>query len=198
MYAMSLTIDSINIMFAELQAKSLLIIQQEILVQNLFGRIIAMFGIKIVMSHGDGENRSLRVSTMAIVHHIENQGSFSRDHYHRLETADQKDVVNHITKYMLVLLVGLQFVKAEQDGTNCASEKDAPHVMPVQLVKLRHGQFLNEVLDLFRKHVFKIWSDKNIKQIEVEHRELLKLYNIDTIMRNMINNHNNKTTFNNA
>ncbi len=71
-------------------------------------------------------------------------------------------------------------------------------MMPAQLVKLRHGQFMNEVLDLFWKHVSKICSNKNIEQIEAEHHELLKLYNIDTIMHNMINNHNNKMTFNNA
>jgi hypothetical protein len=54
------------------------------------------------------------------------------------------------------------------------------------------------VLDPFWKHVSKIWFDENIEQIEAEHRELLKLYNADTIVRNMINNHNNKTTFNDA
>ncbi len=99
---------------------------------------------------------------------------------------------------MLALIIGLQSVKAEWDDANCASEKDAPPMMPTQLVKLRHGQFLNEVLNSFRKHVFKIWSDENIKQIEVEHRELFKLYNIDTIVRNMIDNYNNKMTFNDA
>ncbi len=71
-------------------------------------------------------------------------------------------------------------------------------MLPIQLVKLCHGQFLNEVFDPFRKHVFKIWSDGNIKKIEAEHRELLKLYNADTIVRNMINNHNNEMMFNNA
>jgi hypothetical protein len=40
-------------------------------------------------------------------------------------------VVNHITKYVLTLLISLQFVTVELDGANCASEKDAPPVMPV-------------------------------------------------------------------
>jgi hypothetical protein len=113
-----------------------------------------------------------------------------------LEAVNQQDVVNHITKYVLVWFIGLQSVKAERDIANCASKKDAPPVMPAQLVKLRHSQFLNEMLDSFWKHVSKIWSDENIEQIEEEHYELFKLYNVDTIVRNMIDNHSNKTTFN--
>jgi hypothetical protein len=108
-----------------------------------------MFGVEIVLLRDDDENNSLRISTMAIVHHIENQGSFLRDYYCHLETTDQQDVVNHITKYVLALLTGLHSVKAEQDGANCVSEKDASPMMPTQLVKLHHGQFLNEVLDPF-------------------------------------------------
>jgi hypothetical protein len=76
MYAMSPAIDSINVTFTELQAKSLLIVQQEILVQNLLGRIIAMFSVEIVLPCGDDEDTCLRVLAMAIVHHIENQGLF--------------------------------------------------------------------------------------------------------------------------
>jgi hypothetical protein len=41
-------------------------------VQNLLERIIAMFSIEIILLHDDDEDNSLRVLTMAIVHHIEN------------------------------------------------------------------------------------------------------------------------------
>ncbi len=61
---MSPSIDSINITFAKLHAKLLLIVQQKIFVQNLLGRIIAMFGIEIVLSHDDNEDSSLRVLAM--------------------------------------------------------------------------------------------------------------------------------------
>jgi hypothetical protein len=50
---------------------------------------------------------SLRILAVAIVNHIENQGSFTRDCYERLETADQQDVINHITTYAMALIVGL-------------------------------------------------------------------------------------------
>ncbi len=87
---------------------------------------------------------------MAIVNHIENQGSFSRDCYERLEEGDQQDLIKHIAMYAMALVDGLQCIKAERDSDNRASERDVPLVLPTQLVKLRHGAFLKEVLDLFR------------------------------------------------
>jgi hypothetical protein len=87
---------------------------------------------------------------VAIVNHIENQGSFSHDCYERLEEGDQQDVIKHIAMYVMALVAGLQSVKAERDSDNRASERDVPLVLPAQLVKLRHGVFLKEVLDLFR------------------------------------------------
>ncbi len=92
-YAVAPTIDSINITLVQLQARSLLIAQQETLVQNLIGTIIAMFNIEVDGTDGDDalddgtyvQQDSLRIPTMAIVNHIENQGSFSRDCYEHLE-----------------------------------------------------------------------------------------------------------------
>jgi hypothetical protein len=86
---------------------------------------------------------------MAIINHIENQSSFAHDCYKRLEATDQHDVINHITTYTMALIAGLQSVKAEQEGDNRVLDKDMPHVLPAQLVKLRHGVFLKDVLDPF-------------------------------------------------
>jgi hypothetical protein len=79
---------------------------------------------------------------VAIVNHIENQGSFARDYYERLEAANQQDVINHIAMYAMALIVGLQSVQVEWDNDNRALDKDAPPMLLVQLVKLRHGVFL--------------------------------------------------------
>ncbi|CAK9223747.1 unnamed protein product [Sphagnum troendelagicum] len=92
---------------------------------------------------------SLRIPTEAIVDHIENQGSFTRDCYESLEAADQQTVINHIATYAIALVAGLQAVKAERDGNNRASNKDASSVLLADLVKLRHGVFLKDVLDPF-------------------------------------------------
>ncbi len=50
---------------------------------------------------------SLCIPAVAIVNHIENQGSFARDCYECLEVADQQDVINHIATYAMVLIAGL-------------------------------------------------------------------------------------------
>ncbi len=114
-YAMALAIDAINVMLAQLQARSLLISQQETLVHNSLGTIIAMFEIECGDADSDKareddayvQQGSLRISTVAIVNHIENQGSFVRDYYERLEIAYQQNVINHIATYAMVLIVGL-------------------------------------------------------------------------------------------
>ncbi len=135
---MASAIDSINITLVQLQAKSLLIAHQETLVQNLISTIIAMFDIEV--DDVDGEDAldddtyvqqdSLRIPTVVIVNHIENQGSFSRDSYEHLEEGDQQDVIKHIAMYAMVLVASLQSVKAERDSDNCASERNVPLVLP--------------------------------------------------------------------
>jgi len=203
-------IDSINITLVQLQARLLLIAQQETLMQNLIGTIIAMFDIEVdsEVDNADSEDAlddgtyvqqdSLCIPTVAIVNHIKNQGSFSRDCYERLEESDQQDVIKHITMYAMALVAGLQSVKAERDSNNRASERNVPPVLPAQLVKLRHGAFLKEMLDPFRQHIFSSWSEIGVEQIKVEHRELLKLYASDIVLCGIIDKHNDMTTFNDA
>jgi hypothetical protein len=58
-------------------------------------------------------------------------------------------VINHITTYAMALIAGLQSIKIERDDDNYALDKDAPPVLLAQLVKLRHGIFLKDVLDPF-------------------------------------------------
>ncbi len=73
-----------------------------------------------------------------------------------------------------------------------------PPVLLTQLVKLRHGTFLKEVLDPFRQHISSSWSEIGVEQIEVKHHELLKLNASDIVLRGIIDKHNDMTTFNDA
>jgi hypothetical protein len=109
---------------------------------------------------------SLRIPVVAIVNHIENQGSFAPDCYECLEAVDQQDVFNHIATYTMVLVAGLQLVKVERDDNNRTLDKDAPPVLLAQLVKLCHGVFLKDVLDPFRQHVSSFWSEESMEQVE--------------------------------
>jgi len=93
----------------------LLIGQQETLVQNLLDTIIAMFEIEIGDADGGEAHEddayvqqgSLHILAVAIVNHIENQSSFTRDYYKPLEATNQQDMINHIAMYAMALIAGL-------------------------------------------------------------------------------------------
>jgi hypothetical protein len=107
-------------------------------------------------------------------------------------------VIKHIAMYAMALVASLQFVKAKRNNDNCALERNVPPVLLAQLVKLRRGVFLKEVLDPFWQHISSSRSEIGVEQIEVEHRELLKLYASDIVLCGIIDKHNDMTTFNDA
>jgi hypothetical protein len=53
-----------------------------------------------------------------------------------------------------ILADGLQ-IQAERDSNNNAREFEAPPVMPAELVKIRTGIFIKEVVDQYRVHLGK-------------------------------------------
>jgi len=68
--------------------------------------------------------------------------------------------------------------------------------MPNQIVKLRHGDFIEQVLDLYRNHLSKFWSEESIDQVEEGHCYLLKMYNEDMVLHAALDKHDVQTTFN--
>jgi hypothetical protein len=201
------TIDLINITFVILQSWSLLITQQEEHINVLIGSLIAMFSIEIIEPNmeddaaGDVEYvsvESMHVQVNAIVMHIQDQGSFASACYDHLNTDNQKVVVNTIVIYAMTLILGLMKVKAKHDGDNNSLDQDALPVLPVQLVKLRHSAIIWDVLNPDRDHIAIFWAPESIDQIEEEHRDLLKFYSSDPILRKAINKHDNNTSFDDA
>ncbi|OAE34135.1 hypothetical protein AXG93_2891s1620 [Marchantia polymorpha subsp. ruderalis] len=89
--------------------------------------------------------------------------SFFRDCYERLGDADHKEIIKSIAMYAMMLVASFQIVKAERDNDDHASERDAPLVLPVQLVTLRHGTFLKQVFDPFQQHISLFWSETAIE-----------------------------------
>ncbi|CAM6014769.1 unnamed protein product [Sphagnum balticum] len=89
-------------------------------------------------------------------------------------------------------------VKAERDGNNMRLESDAPHVLPAQVITIRHGKFVSEVLEPFCDHISAFWSFENVDQTKANHRDLLNLYATDQIPRVAINRHTIETSFDDA
>jgi hypothetical protein len=41
-------------------------------------------------------------------------------------------------------------------------ESDAPPVLPAQLIAIRRGKFVSEVLELYRDHISTFWSLEDV------------------------------------
>ena len=88
--------------------------------------------------------------------------------------SEQEEVLKEIVSYAKALLDGLKVIRAERDDSNLPLHDDVPPVMPQVLVKLRPGQFIDEVLNRYRERRVKFWTLDDIEAIEAEHRNLVK------------------------
>jgi hypothetical protein len=50
--------------------------------------------------------------------------------------------MSQLAQYAMFIVTGLGNIRAERDKNNEPLEQDAPPVMPNQIVKLRHGDFI--------------------------------------------------------
>ncbi|KAF0774240.1 hypothetical protein AaE_002060 [Aphanomyces astaci] len=104
------------------------------------------------------------------------------------------------TDHLIILIEdqGSMGVRAERDDSNLPREQDAPPVLPGQLVGLRPAHFIRDVLDLHRERILRFWSDVDIDEVEENHRQLVAAYNNDPVLRRIIDEHDNSTTFDDA
>jgi hypothetical protein len=96
------------------------------------------------------------------------------------------------------LITGLMGVKAERDDAKVALHGEAPPVLPAQLVNIRPGAFVQDVLEPFRIHIAQFWKPELIDQIEVDHRDHRSCYVSDQVLRATIDLHDSTTSFESA
>ncbi|CAK9869890.1 unnamed protein product [Sphagnum jensenii] len=75
--------------------------------------------------------KSMCIDVNQIVVHIEDQGLFARACYKLLEVDAQKTIITEIVTYAMILIIGLNGVKAKHDDTNQNLNLDVP---PAQCV----------------------------------------------------------------
>jgi hypothetical protein len=203
MYVMAPAIDEINITFAKLQSRSLLVAQQAKFVNALIGTLTAMFCIEVIDPNQSDDNdgdieymsiESMRIDVASIENHIRDQGLNA--FFDAQNATDQNAVIKEIASYTIIFVMGLTGVKAERDENNQSLDHDAPPIMPQQLVTLRPAKFIQEVLDKYRDRLQKFWTFDEFKEIEADHRDLVKMYHDDENMRNVIDKHDVNTLFN--
>ncbi|KAH9534488.1 hypothetical protein CY35_17G008300 [Sphagnum magellanicum] len=207
-YAVAPVVDEINITFAKLQSRSLLVAQQAEFVNALIGTLTAMFCIEVIdpdqSKDDDGEIEymsieSMRINVVGIENHIRDQGSAVGKFFDALNTTDQNTVIKEIASYAIMLVTGLTGVKAERDENNQPLDHNVPPVMPQQLVIVRPAKFIQEVLDKYRDRLLKFWTFDECEEIEADHRDLVKMYrDDDENMRNVIDKHDVNTLLNDA
>ncbi|KAH8955409.1 hypothetical protein BDL97_08G136500 [Sphagnum fallax] len=187
--------------------RSLLMAQQEQLIDNLVASLCVMFNINLVhdvdaRDNPDSDDDAVihtldqrQINAESIVAWVEDQGSFPCQCYERLSTIECEDVVRQIAEYMMGVVAGLSGVKAQRDGRNGPSNLEVPPVLPHQLAKLRHGFFVRYVFEPYRSHLSLHWPVEKINLVEAEHRDLIKLCKDDPVLRATIDKHDHKTMF---
>jgi hypothetical protein len=206
-YAVVPAVDEINITFAKMQSRSLLMVQQAKFVNALIGMLTAMFCIEVIdPDQNDDDNNeieymsieSMQIDVASIENHIRDQGSAAGKFFDALNATDQNAVIKEITSYAMMLVKGLTGIKAERDENNQSFDHDTPPVMPQQLITLRPTKFIQEVLDKYRDRLQKFWTSDEFEEIEADHRDLVKMYRDDENMRNVIDKHDVNMLFNDA
>jgi hypothetical protein len=140
----------------------LLIAQQEQHIHSL----VTMLCVEIVQENDDNAQyvsvRSMRILVDGIVEHIRDQGSFTIAYYNDLDADDKNDIIRTVTTYAISLVTGLMGIKAEREGNNMRVESDAPPVLPAQLIAIRHGKFVSEVVEPYHDHISAFWSLEDV------------------------------------
>jgi hypothetical protein len=166
-YAMAPAIDEINITFAKLQSRSLLVAQQAEFINALIRTLTAMFCIEVIdpnqSNDDDGEIEYMSIELMqidvaGIENHIRDQGTAAGKFFDALNAADQNAVIKEIVSYAIMLVTSLTSVKAERDENNQPLDHDTPAIMPQQLITLHPAKFIQEVLDKYCDRLQKFWT----------------------------------------
>jgi len=115
-----------------------------------------------------------------------------------LSDIDKQTTLKEITIFGISIVANLLQVQAERDSNNNSRELEAPPVMPVDFVKIRPAAFIQDVLDPYRAHLSKHWSQQHIDDVEKEHRQLRAVYDNEPHVAKAFDQHDENTFFNDA
>jgi hypothetical protein len=192
--------------FTILQARNMVISQQRHEIEALVGKICGGIGAH---SSLDGSLEGVDPDTIvsngdwwiahdSICDHKHDQGSWVRDMFEGLDDPAKSKFVHEIGLFALTITVQGSVAQAERDGNNKPLDTEAPPVMPADVCKLPTRTFVKDVLDRFRGHIKKHWSEENIDTIEDDHKELVHAAKNDDTIKNIFEGHDKKVFFNDA
>jgi hypothetical protein len=196
--------DRIAITFTKIQARNIVISQQRQEMLKLVTDIAASLDIRPATNEALEGVDPLTIITRSdwfilkdsVVMHIQDQGSWVRDLYNALSDTDKQTTLKEITIFGISIVANVSQVQAERDSNNNARELEAPLVMPADLVKIRPAAFIQDVLDPYRAHLSKHWSQHQIDDVEKEHRQLHAVYDNEPHVAKAFDQHDGNTFFN--
>jgi hypothetical protein len=177
-FTLAPVVDAVNTTLVLLQSRLIVISQQAEFINNLIASLIDLFNVLLAdEAHADNNIslESLQISYGDVVALIEDQGSFAMECFNCLDTVGKEEVVKQVALYVMRVLLGLNNVKAERDSNNDLLYDEAPLVMPAQLVSMRPGTFVKDVVNVFRAQLSRFWDEQMIDKIEDGHRELFRM-----------------------
>ncbi|KAI9918319.1 hypothetical protein PsorP6_011499 [Peronosclerospora sorghi] len=155
-----------------LQSNDMILCQQMAEIKSLIGHLVTEMDVEADGNPPDDlcyVRGQYCIQTKSVREHIYDQRSWARDLFNSLYAEDQSHVLHKVGQYTLQLICGCSDVQAERDERNNAGSI-APPVLPAQLVKLRTGTFISDVLDKYRAHSGLYWSADDVEQVEADHR----------------------------
>ncbi len=77
-------------------------------------------------------------------------------------------MVLQITQFTMFVVVRCDRIKVERVNNNNANKLDAPLVVMHELIKVALWHFILDVLNMYRPHLDRLWSEEDINEIEGE------------------------------
>jgi hypothetical protein len=184
-----------------------IIVQQKIKIGLFKDLLIGMFKVKGIIEIDDNdediENKfyvdgDWCIEHQDIIKHIKDQGSFNQECHAGFDEDNQKDVVLQIAWFAVFIVVECNHVKVERDGNNNTNKFDAPPIVSHELVKVAPRHFISNVLNVYWPCLDHFWSKEEIDKIEVEQRNLIKRYNNNQHIKQIIDSYKHTMSFNEA
>ena len=203
-YALSPVFDRMNTTIIMLQGDNLVLSQQNKIIAELVASIRFMLEINEGALPDDRDSiiesdcKTHWLSVHSIKNHIADQGSWILNIFSRCNARAKNLISESVGLFCLHLVIGFENVKAERDGNNLPSDLENPPVYPAELVKLRTGAFISNVLNIYRQRIEMFWTDADVNLIEEDHKRLLRAYHQEPLLKACIDGHDSGTLFNDA
>jgi len=207
-FAVALGLELVHKMFYELQARLLLICQQRAYVNKLAVNLQmvyelrridmdAEFGDLDVLDYFHRFNWFITFESLELF--FSNQGSRAEGHFDALDDFAQRDVLASIGMFAMSIVQGIINIQAERNSCNEPTDKEAPLVMPSDLVHVQPVMFFRDILQPHNVHLIKAnWDKDAIYEIEQQHRDFVKAYKYEPPGKTILDQHDHKTKFNDA